>query len=196
MVKGPNVMQGYYKLPGERPFTSDGWFLTGDVGELDADGYLSITDRKKELIKTSGGKYVAPGRVESALKRSIYIGQCFVIGDGRPYPIALVGPNWDLVRADFEIPASVTTEEISKRSDVRELLQARGHGEVGRPRKFRNDPTDRALAARSHDRGWRTLAHAESEASRRAKEILRAHRVGIRDAGGESLVEEESVERV
>jgi long-chain acyl-CoA synthetase len=122
MVKGPNVMQGYYKLPGERPFTSDGWFLTGDVGELDADGYLSITDRKKELIKTSGGKYVAPGRVESALKRSIYIGQCFVIGDGRPYPIALVGPNWDLVRSDFEIPASVTTEEISKRSDVRELL--------------------------------------------------------------------------
>jgi long-chain acyl-CoA synthetase len=122
MVKGPNVMQGYYKLPGERPFTSDGWFLTGDVGDLDADGYLSITDRKKELIKTSGGKYVAPGRVESALKRSIYIGQCFVIGDGRPYPIALVGPNWDLVRSDFEIPASVTTEEISKRSDVRELL--------------------------------------------------------------------------
>jgi long-chain acyl-CoA synthetase len=122
MVKGPNVMQGYYRLPGERPFTSDGWFLTGDVGELDADGYLSITDRKKELIKTSGGKYVAPGRVESALKRSIYIGQCFVIGDGRPYPIALVGPNWDLVRSDFEIPASVTTEEISKRSDVRELL--------------------------------------------------------------------------
>jgi long-chain acyl-CoA synthetase len=122
MVKGPNVMQGYYKLPGERPFTSDGWFLTGDVGELDADGYLSITDRKKELIKTSGGKYVAPGRVESALKRSIYIGQCFVIGDGRPYPIALVGPNWDLVRSDFEIPTGVTTEEISKRSDVRELL--------------------------------------------------------------------------
>jgi long-chain acyl-CoA synthetase len=122
MVKGPNVMQGYYKLPGESPFTSDGWFLTGDVGELDADGYLSITDRKKELIKTSGGKYVAPGRVESALKRSIYIGQCFVIGDGRPYPIALVGPNWDLVRSDFEIPASVTTEEISKRSDVRDLL--------------------------------------------------------------------------
>jgi long-chain acyl-CoA synthetase len=122
MVKGPNVMQGYYKLSSERPFTSDGWFLTGDVGELDADGYLSITDRKKELIKTSGGKYVAPGRVESALKRSIYVGQCFVIGDGRPYPIALVGPNWDLVRSDFEIPASVTTEEISKRSDVRELL--------------------------------------------------------------------------
>jgi long-chain acyl-CoA synthetase len=122
MVKGPNVMQGYYKLPGERPFTSDGWFLTGDVGELDADGYLSITDRKKELIKTSGGKYVAPGRVESALKRSIYIGQCFVIGDGRPYPIALVGPNWDLVRSEFEIPTSATTEEIAKRSDVRELL--------------------------------------------------------------------------
>jgi long-chain acyl-CoA synthetase len=123
LVKGPNVMRGYYNLPGESPFTSDGWLLTGDIGEIDADGYLSITDRKKELIKTSAGKYVAPGRVESALKRSIYVGQCFVIGDGRAYPVALVCPNWDLVRKEFEIPESAATEEIATRADVRDLMQ-------------------------------------------------------------------------
>ena len=122
LVKGPNVMRGYYNLPGERPFTADGWFMTGDVGELDRDGYLTITDRKKELIKTSGGKYVAPGRVESALKRSIYVGQCFVIGDGRPYPVALVCPNWELVRKDFEIPEAVPTADIARRADVLDLM--------------------------------------------------------------------------
>ncbi len=122
LVKGPNVMQGYYHLPDEHPFTSDGWFLTGDIGEIDADGYLSITDRKKELIKTSAGKYVAPSRVESALKRSVYVGQCFVIGDGRPYPVALVCPNWDLVRKEFEIAESVPTAEIASRADVRTLM--------------------------------------------------------------------------
>jgi long-chain acyl-CoA synthetase len=122
LVKGPNVMLGYYKRPDEKPFTEDGWFITGDIGEIDADGYLSITDRKKELIKTSAGKYVAPSRVESALKRSIYIGQCFVIGDGRAYPVALVCPNWDLVREELEIPPSVTNADIASRADVRALL--------------------------------------------------------------------------
>ncbi len=123
LVRGPNVMKGYYRSPGERSFTSDGWFLTGDVGEIDADGYLSITDRKKELIKTSAGKYVAPGRVESALKRSIYLGQCFVIGDGRPYPVALVSPNWELVRRELELPAAATTGDLSHRADVREIVK-------------------------------------------------------------------------
>jgi long-chain acyl-CoA synthetase len=127
LVKGPNVMRGYYNLPSEHPFTSDGWFLTGDIGELDRDGYLTITDRKKELIKTSAGKYVAPSRVEAALKRSVYVGQCFVIGDGRPFPIALVCPNWDLVRRDFSIPASTTTAEIAGRADVAELMLKEVH---------------------------------------------------------------------
>jgi long-chain acyl-CoA synthetase len=127
LVKGPNVMRGYYNLPTEHPFTSDGWFLTGDIGELDRDGYLTITDRKKELIKTSAGKYVAPSRVEAALKRSVYVGQCFVIGDGRPFPIALVCPNWDLVRRDFAIPASTTTAEIARRADVVELMLKEVH---------------------------------------------------------------------
>ena len=122
-VKGRNVMKGYYHLPDERPFTDDGWLLTGDIGELDADGFLFITDRKKELIKTTTGKYVAPGRVEASIKRSIYVGQAFVIGDGRPFPIALVAPNWELVRRDFGIPVDVATETIARRDDVRTLLE-------------------------------------------------------------------------
>jgi long-chain acyl-CoA synthetase len=122
LVKGPSVMKGYYNLPSEHPFTEDGYFMTGDIGEFDADGFLFITDRKKELIKTSAGKYVAPGRVESALKRSIYIGQCFVIGDGRPFPVALVCPNWDLVRKEFGIPSDVSTATISARADVRDFI--------------------------------------------------------------------------
>lgn len=122
-VKGPNVMKGYYNLPNERPFTNDGWFSTGDIGELDADGYLFITDRKKELIKTSAGKYVAPGRVESAIKRSIYVAQAFVTGDGRPYPAALIVPDWALVRRQFAITDDVPAAEIAKRSDVHDFIQ-------------------------------------------------------------------------
>ena len=122
LVKGPNVMQGYYHLPGEHPFDEDGWFKTGDIGEIDSDGYLFITDRKTELIKTSTGKYIAPGRVESALKRSIYIEQCFVIGDGRSFPLALVSPNWALLRRDFGIPSTVSDAAISQRTDVRDFL--------------------------------------------------------------------------
>jgi len=123
LVRGPNVMKGYYHLEGEQPFTADGYFMTGDVGHLDADGYLWITDRKKELIKTGAGKYVAPSRVESAIKRSHYVGQVFVIGDGRPFPIALVAPNWDLVRRDFAIPPNVPPSQIARRGDVREFIR-------------------------------------------------------------------------
>ena len=126
LVKGPNVMRGYYHVDASaQPFTPDGWFMTGDIGHLDADGFLWITDRKKELFKTGTGKYVAPSRVEAAIKRSIYVGQVFVIGDGRPYPIALVTPNWDLIRQRFEISSSVPTEQIAARDDVKTFLRER-----------------------------------------------------------------------
>ncbi len=75
------------------------------------------------MIKTAAGKYVAPSRVESAIKRSIYVSQVFVIGDGRPFPSALVAPNWDLLRRDFDIPANVPTSEIVARRDVHEFVR-------------------------------------------------------------------------
>ncbi len=123
LVRGPNVMAGYYHLAGPQPFTNDGFFRTGDIGRFDADGYLFITDRKKELIKTSGGKYVAPSRVEAAIRRSPLVGQVFVIGDGHPFPIALVVPNWTAIRAEIGIADSVSTAAIAARPDVHDFMQ-------------------------------------------------------------------------
>ena len=139
LVKGPNVMKGYYHLK-EQPFTEDGWLQTGDIGRLDADGYLFITDRKKELIKVSTGETVAPGRVEAALKRSAYIGQCFVVGNGRPYPIALIAPSWDLVRRKLGLPSDLTSATIAERSDVREFIRrqvAENTADLGRFEQIR-----------------------------------------------------------
>jgi long-chain acyl-CoA synthetase len=95
LVKGPCVMQGYYKKPEQtrEVFTDDGWFRTGDIGNLDADGYLSITDRKKELLKTAGGKYIAPAPIENKLKTSPYIANAIVVGDRRKFASVLIVPN-------------------------------------------------------------------------------------------------------
>jgi long-chain acyl-CoA synthetase len=98
-VKGPNVMKGYYKLEEatKEVLTEDGWFATGDIATQDADGYIYITDRKKEIIVTSGGKNVAPQPIENELKRNKYVSQAVLIGDKRPYITALIVPNWDNV---------------------------------------------------------------------------------------------------
>jgi long-chain acyl-CoA synthetase len=105
LASGPNIMRGYYNRPDatEEALETDSegrvWLRTGDIGYLDADGYLFITDRKKDLIKTSGGKYVAPQPIENAIKQSRYINQVVVIGDGRKFPSALVVPQMDALRA-------------------------------------------------------------------------------------------------
>src|SRR6266481_3113098 len=86
LVKGPTVFKGYWELPEEtRAAFVDGWFKTGDIGEIDSEGFLSITDRKKDLIKTSGGKFIAPQPIENALKANVLIAQAAVIGDKRKY---------------------------------------------------------------------------------------------------------------
>ncbi|MGZ3542045.1 MAG: AMP-dependent synthetase/ligase [Vulcanimicrobiaceae bacterium] len=119
LAKGANVMQGYFHHPVDTAAVmEDGWYKTGDVGEIDADGYLRITDRKKELFKTSGGKFVSPARVESAIKRSIYINQVMLVGDDRPHPAALVSPDWSLVRTEFGIPPEVPSATLALREDV------------------------------------------------------------------------------
>jgi len=98
-TRGPNVMKGYFNKPEETRavFTSDGWFKTGDIGTIDADGFLRITDRKKELFKTSGGKYLSPQPIEQAIKASRFVSQVVLIGAGRKFPAALVVPIWDQI---------------------------------------------------------------------------------------------------
>ena len=98
-IKGPNVMLGYYKDPEKTDeVLKEGWFYTGDIGELDSEGFLKITDRKKELFKTSGGKYVAPQLLENAMKASRFIDQIMVVGENRKFPAALIVPNVEVLR--------------------------------------------------------------------------------------------------
>jgi long-chain acyl-CoA synthetase len=101
LVKSPSVFAGYYKDPDATAtaFTDDGWFRTGDVGEIDADGFIKITDRKKDLIITAGGKNIAPQNLENALKASRFVSQAVAIGDRRPYVTALITLDWDEVNA-------------------------------------------------------------------------------------------------
>jgi long-chain acyl-CoA synthetase len=95
VARGPNVAQGYYRKQEETAavFEPGGWFHTGDVGKIDADGFLQITDRKKDLIKTSGGSYVAPQHIENLLKGDPFVSQALVEGDRRPYPVVLITLN-------------------------------------------------------------------------------------------------------
>lgn len=98
---GPNVMIGYYNKPEatREAFTADGWFKTGDVGEIDQDGFLKITDRKKELFKTSGGKYIAPAPIEQMIKASRFVNQVVLVGNERKFPAALIVPNFELLES-------------------------------------------------------------------------------------------------
>lgn len=101
LTRGPHVMQGYFKQPEAtaQAIDAEGWFHTGDVGQLDPEGFLTITDRKKDLIKTSGGKMVAPQNIEAALKKDPSIADALVIGDRRKYLTALIVPHLESVGA-------------------------------------------------------------------------------------------------
>jgi long-chain acyl-CoA synthetase len=96
LVRGPNVFPGYWHKPGETAevFDAEHWFSTGDIGRIDDDGFLYITDRKKELLKTSGGKLVAPQPIENKLKAFLFVGQVAVVGDKHKFLSALISPNF------------------------------------------------------------------------------------------------------
>jgi long-chain acyl-CoA synthetase len=98
---GPGVMLGYYNKPDATrdAFTDDGWFRTGDIGEIDADGFLRITDRKKELFKTSGGKYIAPSPIEQMIRMSRFVSQVVLVGNERKFPAALIVPNFEMLNS-------------------------------------------------------------------------------------------------
>jgi len=98
-ANGPGVMLGYYNKPEatDEVFTDDGWFRTGDIGEVDDDGFLRITDRKKELFKTSGGKYIAPSPIEQMIRSSRFVNQAVLIGNERKFAAALIVPNFEML---------------------------------------------------------------------------------------------------
>ena len=115
-VRGPNVMRGYYNKPEETRavFTSDGWFKTGDIGTIDEDGFLRITDRKKELFKTSGGKYISPQPIEQAIKGSRFVNQVVLIGAERKFPAALIVPVWEQLESYCKLKGI----EVKSRSEL------------------------------------------------------------------------------
>jgi long-chain acyl-CoA synthetase len=96
LVRGPQVMKGYYDLPeATEAALRDGWFHTGDVGEIDAEGFLKITDRKKELLVTAGGKNIAPAPIEQSVKANRFVQEAVLVGDRMPYTVLLVVPDYD-----------------------------------------------------------------------------------------------------
>ena len=101
LVEGPSVSQGYWKQPPHSPenFDEQGFFRTGDIARLDADGFLYITDRKKELLKTSGGKLIAPQPIENKLKANLFVGQAALVGDRHKFASALISPNFVVLEA-------------------------------------------------------------------------------------------------
>lgn len=126
LVRGPNVTPGYYHLEEEnRAAFVDGWFKTGDLGRIDADGFLTITGRKKNLFKTSGGKYVAPDRLESLFQGHPYVFQIVVIGEGRKFVGALVVPHFDRLEAWAQTRRLTfpSREELVANPEVLEFLQ-------------------------------------------------------------------------
>ena len=127
LIKGPNVMMGYYKDEEKTASVmTDAYFHTGDKGEIDEDGFLKITGRKKEMFKTSGGKYVIPTLLENDLKQSLFIEQVMVIGEGEKMPAAIIQPNFDFIRDWIDHKGhniSKSESEIARSQIIKDRIQ-------------------------------------------------------------------------
>ena len=126
LVRGPGVTAGYFRREAEtKAAFTDGWFKTGDLGRLDDEGYLVVTGRKKDLIKTSGGKYVAPLHIESLLLSSRFISQVVVIGNGRKFPSALIVPHGEMIRSYAALKgiSALTYAELLRHPKIVDLIE-------------------------------------------------------------------------
>ena len=126
LIKGPNIFQGYYRNDeATRDTIIDGWLHTGDIGELDSDGYLKITGRKKDIIITAGGKNLTPANIENDLKQSPWISQAVMHGDRRPFPVALITLDEEEIvpwASRQGLPTDLAS--LTKEPKVLELIQA------------------------------------------------------------------------
>lgn len=132
LIKGPNVMIGYYKQPEKTKevLADDGWFSTGDIGKFVGDGFLKITDRKKEIFKTSGGKYIAPQMMENKFKESRFIEQIMVIGESQKHPAAFVVPNFEFLEdwcVRKKVPFNSNSEVIKNEKVIARIKRELGH---------------------------------------------------------------------
>jgi long-chain acyl-CoA synthetase len=135
LARGPNIMKGYYNKPDAtaEAIDADGWFHTGDIGRLE-DGFLRITDRKKDIIVTAGGKNIAPQPIENAVKTNKFVSQCVMIGDKRRFPVLLVVPNWDALERwarDERQPDWASRRELMDRPAVRAKVEQEVRGRLG-----------------------------------------------------------------
>lgn len=157
LTRGPNVMKGYFNKPEATAevLSADGWFATGDIGEVDADGFLKITDRKKDLIVTAGGKNIAPQPIENLVKTTPFVLSSVMLGDRRQFPIMLVVPNLDVVRKWAEAEGMTGRSDAQLLGDqavhtkvageIKKALRELAHYEM--PRKFLLLPRDFSIEA-------------------------------------------------
>ena len=127
VTRGPHVMRGYFDKPDAtaEAIDQEGWFHTGDIGVLDGDGFLRITDRKKDLIVTAGGKNIAPQPIENLARSSKFVANAVMLGDRRPFPIMLVVPNLESVKG-WAIEQRITVDDpelLLARPDVRQKIE-------------------------------------------------------------------------
>ena len=140
LAKGPNVFSGYYHKPEAtaEAIDAEGWFHTGDIGELDADGYLKITDRKKDLIKTAGGKYIAPQPIENKVKLNKFVANAVLLGDTRKFSIILIVPNFEALEPwAKERGISVASRaDLLAQANVKQKMEQEVMGELRDLAKF------------------------------------------------------------
>ena len=174
LIRSETIFQGYYKDPEATAevLGADGWLLTGDIAEIDDDGFIKITDRKKDIIVTAGGKNVAPQNLENDLKTSKYVSQAMVVGDRQPYIAALITldpeelPKW---AAEHGLDGDVAT--LAENEQVRALIQGVVDARQRRPLAVRADQALRDPPARLHDGRRRADADAEAEAPHRHRAL-------------------------
>lgn len=157
LIKGPQVMIGYYKDEEKTDeVLENGYFHTGDIGEIDSEGFLKITDRKKEMFKTSGGKYVAPQIIENMMKQSRFIEHIMVVGEGEKMPAALIQPNFEFVTEWAKlknINVGTTPKEIASNEEVKKRIQEdvdihnEKFGKWERVKKFELTPDEWSIEA-------------------------------------------------